>query len=216
MGGALTGIVVPVIAPFCLNKEIRMKKDVYFDNCAETKNCNHYEKVQKRQKRGCCVETNEIMKTYLRALVISLEKKEQVLTNLISITKKQKIALESQPPSVEQFKSEVSKKEELIKEIKELDVQFESLYQKVIGYVRNEISEFTMEIQKMQKMIPIVVELGVTLRGLEQHNKMKLELISATKGHEAVNMKKSSKSVADYYRAIHSLKDNKSCLDQKK
>ena len=52
MGGALTVRLVPVIAPFCLNKEIRMKKDVYFDNCAETKNCNHYEKVQKRQKRG--------------------------------------------------------------------------------------------------------------------------------------------------------------------
>lgn len=162
------------------------------------------------------METNEIMKTYLRALIISLEKKEQVLSKLILITKKQKIALEAQPPNMEQFKSEVSEKEELIKEIKEIDVQFESLYNKVIGYVKSQISEFTMEIQKMQKMIPIVVELGVTLRGLEQHNKMKVDLMALTRSKETVTMKKSSKSVSEYYRAINNLKDNKSNLDQKK
>lgn len=162
------------------------------------------------------METNEIMKTYLRALIISLEKKEQVLSKLILITKKQKIALEAQPPNMEQFKSEVSEKEELIKEIKEIDVQFESLYNKVIGYVKSQISEFTMEIQKMQKMIPIVVELGVTLRGLEQHNKMKVDLMALTRSKETVTMKKSSKSVSEYYRAINNLKDNKSNLDQKR
>lgn len=162
------------------------------------------------------METNEIMKTYLSALTISLEKKEQVLNNLISITKKQKMALESQPPNIEIFRSEASLKEGLIKEINDLDTQFEALYNKVKGCISVSITEYTSEIQTMQKMIPIVVELGVTLRGLEQHNKMKLDLITSIKGKEAVNTKKSSKSVAEYYRTINNLKDNKARMDQKK
>ncbi len=162
------------------------------------------------------MESEEMIKAYLSALIISLGKKEQVLTRLIAITKKQKIALEAQPPNLEEFKSEVSQKEELIKEINELDIQFELLFHKVKGCIINGITEFAVEIQKMQKMIPIVVELGVTLRGLEQNNKMKLERIASMKGKEAVNTKKSSKSVADYYRAINNLKDSKTLLDQKK
>lgn len=163
-----------------------------------------------------CVEKNEIIKTYLCALIISLEKKQQVLINLISITKKQKIALEAQPPNLEEFKLEVSNKESLIKGINDLDMQFESLFHKVKDYVSKVGTNYASELKKMQEMIPIVIELGVTLRGLEQHNKMKLELISTTRGREAVNTKKSSKSVAEYYRVIHNLKDNRAWLDQKK
>ncbi|HCL01169.1 MAG TPA: hypothetical protein DHW61_01945 [Lachnoclostridium phytofermentans] len=162
------------------------------------------------------MEKNETIKTYLCALIISLEKKEQVLINLISITKKQKIALEAQPTNLDEFKLEVSKKESLIKEINDLDVQFESLFHKVKGYVSNVEADYASELKKMQEMIPSVIELGVTLRGLEQQNKMKLELISTTRGKDAVNVKKSSKSVAEYYRTIHNLKDNKTWLDQKK
>ncbi|ABX40697.1 hypothetical protein [Lachnoclostridium phytofermentans] len=162
------------------------------------------------------MEKNETIKTYLCALIISLEKKEQVLIKLISITKKQKIALEAQPPNLEEFKLEVSNKEVLIKEINELDIQFESLFHKVKAYVPDVATDYALEIKKMQEMVPRVVELGVTLRGLEQQNKMKLELISTTRAKEVVNVKKSSKSVAECYRAIHNLKDNKTWLDQKK
>jgi SMC interacting uncharacterized protein involved in chromosome segregation len=162
------------------------------------------------------VEKNETIKTYLCALIISLEKKQQALINLISITKKQKIALEAQSPNLEEFKLEVTEKEGLIKEINDLDLQFESLFHKVKSYVSNVESDYDSELKKMQEMIPNIIELGVTLRGLEQHNKMKLELISSTRGREAVNTRKSSKSVAEYYRAIHNLKDNNTWLDQKK
>lgn len=162
------------------------------------------------------MENKEVIHTYLQVLTAILQKKEQLLHSLIRATKQQKEALEQQPPQFSEFQSKVKLKEALIQELNEQDTQFEGLFTKVKGFLDVTNSAYTEEVQRMQKLIPVVIDLGVTLKGLEQQNKTKLEVVALQNKKDSMSMRKSSKSVADCYKAIHNIKPVKLNLDQQK
>lgn len=162
------------------------------------------------------MENKELIRTYLQVLTAILQKKEQLLHSLIRATKQQKEALEQQPPQFTDFQSNAELKEALIQEINEQDTQFDGLFLKIKGFLNSQDSAYSEEVQRMQKLIPVVIDLGVTLKGLEQQNKTKLEVVALQSKKDSVTMRRSSKSVADCYKAIHNMKPVKTSLDQQK
>lgn len=160
------------------------------------------------------MENKELIHTYLQILTAILQKKEQLLYGLISATKQQKEALEQPQPDFSDFQSKAEIKETLIQELNEQDTQFERLYSKIKEFLNSQNPDSAQEIKRMQTLIPQVIDLGVILKGLEQQNKTKLELAALQSKKDSMTMKKSSKSVAEYYKAIYNMKPVKKSLDQ--
>ncbi len=159
----------------------------------------------------------EEFSTSFKVLENTIEKKEQNLDELLSLTKGQEMLLLRESFSMEEFTQYMDKKEPLIQRIAEFDAGFEAVFAKMKPEMENYKKEFEPRIRAMQQRIKTVLEKGAALCALEEQNKLRLDICLKEKKQEIKNFKRSSRTVSNYYKNMSgAVSDQSFFMDKKK
>lgn len=163
------------------------------------------------------MELNDNSKqTYIQLLIDSLGKKQEVLTELMQITKRQQIIIDSEGFEEDEFLKTISLKEEQIKGLEELDKGFEMVYDRIREELKDNRREYTSQITALKERVTIVTDLSVKLQALEKRNRSRLEALLANKRKNIKNARLSNETVTNYYKNMSSKPEAQSYFYDKK
>ncbi|MDD6036403.1 MAG: flagellar export chaperone FlgN [Lachnospiraceae bacterium] len=161
--------------------------------------------------------TREEFSTCFKVLEDTIQKKEQYLDELLTLTKEQESILLQDIFKMDGFTECMDKKEPYIKKITEFDAGFEAVFAKMKPVMETYKSEFEARIRVLQQRIKTVLEKGAALCTLEEQNKIRLEHCLKDKKQEIKNFKRSSNTVSSYYKNMSgALTDQSFFMDKKK
>ena len=115
------------------------------------------------------------VRTYLKLLEDSLQKKEHQLSMLLQISNEQKQVLEENF-SIEKFSELMEKKEPCIEQIATFDYGFEGIYNRLKPVLEKNKALYQQEIERLQQSIKRITEASVQLKALEEQNKIRFEM----------------------------------------
>ncbi len=159
---------------------------------------------------------NENIETYLTVLEEALSKKDEILIQLIDITKNQESIIKEKEIDEMEFNRTLEEKDKLIQLIQTIDDGFERIYLLVKEELPKAQSRYIERIKRLQDLIKEVMDKGVELQVLEKHNKMKLEAFLRTKRSEIKDFKMNNKTVSNYYKSISKQYEQESYFFDKK
>ena len=108
---------------------------------------------------------------YVSALQESLQKKLEVLNNILKLTEEQARILSVQKPDMDRFDQIIEEKDHLLELMGTLDRGFESLFAKVGSTLRDNKYEYQQQITEMQNLIRSITDSGLQIEGQEHRNK---------------------------------------------
>ncbi len=108
---------------------------------------------------------------YVSALQESLQKKLEVLNNILKLTEEQARILSVQKPDMDRFDQIIEEKDHLLELMGTLDRGFESLFAKVGSTLRDNKYEYQQQITEMQNLIRSITDTGLQIEGQEHRNK---------------------------------------------
>ena len=145
---------------------------------------------------------------YLQILIESLEKKIEVLDQIIALDEEQ--AKISAHQTMEQ-------KGELINEINKLDDGFTTTYALIGEEVKQNPQPYREQIDKLQNLIRNAVDKGVQVEAQEKRNKAALENVFCMKRQEIKQLKVSTSVAAKYYKSMSRINEvDPQLMDRKK
>ncbi len=159
---------------------------------------------------------NENIETYLTVLEEALSKKDEILSQLIDITKRQESIIKEKEIDEMEFNQTLEEKDKLIQLIQTIDDGFERIYLLVKEELPKTQSRYIERIKRLQDLIKEVMDKGVELQVLEKHNKMKLDAFLRTKRSEIKDFKMNNKTVSNYYKSISKQYEQESYFFDKK
>ena len=145
----------------------------------------------------------ENINVYITILSDSLKKKMDVLQDILNLTKEQGQILsekDTEKMHVDGFDRIVEKKDELLKEMQELDNGFDSVYKKIGKILADNKDTYKSAILQMQNLIRSITDIGVQLESLEQQNKTKFNTFIRNKRHAINDFKQSNRVATSYYQ----------------
>ena len=142
---------------------------------------------------------------YMDMLVECLEKKNQILDNLVIVNKKQTEIIQDEEFSLSEFDKCVEEKGILIDNILKLDSGFEGLYNKVGKTVADNPFVYKSQLSKMQKLITEVTEKSVSIQAEEERNKVLIENRFNREKNRIKSGRSQSRVAMDYYNSMNKL-----------
>lgn len=143
--------------------------------------------------------------TYINIMLQSLEKKEQVLDEIIRLDDVQKEQLENPEIPVEEFDKTVEGKAALIEQMEELDSGFDKLYARVRDEFLVDKEAYAEQIRTMQERIRSITDKSVQIQAQEARNKdLMVQKFSRVK-RQAKALRASSKATEQYYKNMRQL-----------
>lgn len=143
------------------------------------------------------------MDNYLHVLEESLIKKNTILDQIYSCSKKQEQLLKDEDFSFENFDQIVEEKDGYVEELTKLDDGFETLYNRISVQLSENRAKYGQEISEMQKLIAGITEKSVEIQALEARNKASLEQMFRRKRDSLKVNRQSSKAAYDYYKSMN-------------
>lgn len=154
---------------------------------------------------------------YLQIMIESLEKKIVVLDQIMELNGKQAEISAHQPMDMEAYDKTMDEKGKLIDEINKLDDGFTSTYELVKDVVQQEPGKYRDKVLKMQELIRVAVEKGVTIEAQEKRNRSALETVFRMKRTEIKQMKRSNTAALKYYKSMSKINEvDPQLMDKKK
>lgn len=154
---------------------------------------------------------------YLQIMIESLEKKIEVLDQVIALDKRQFAVALEQPFDLEKYDRTMDEKGELIDVLDKLDEGFTSTYELVRETVQANPKAYADKVKRMQDLIRIATDRSVTIKAQEQRGKQAMQSAMTQKRKEIRNMKASNAAVAKYYRSMSRINDvDPQLMDKKK
>ena len=154
---------------------------------------------------------------YLQIMIESLEKKIVVLEQIMELNVKQAEISSHQPMDMEAYDKTMDEKGKLIDEINKLDDGFTSTYELVKDVVQQEPGKYRDKVLKMQELIRVAVEKGVTIEAQEKRNRSALETVFRMKRTEIRQMKRSNTAALKYYKSMSKINEvDPQLMDKKK
>lgn len=154
---------------------------------------------------------------YLQILIESLEKKIEVLDQVIALDHEQAELSAHQPMDMKAYDQTMEDKGQLIDEINRLDDGFTSTYALISDEVRNNPAPYREQVEKLQKLIRDAVDKGVEIEAQEKRNKAALETVFRMKRQEIRQLKKSTSAAAKYYKSMSRINEiDPQLMDRKK
>ena len=111
---------------------------------------------------------------YFDALKDNLTKKQVVFGGIYDIVQEQSEVLIDKEVDINRFNELMDVKEELIKQVDELDKSFETLFLRIKVIITVNKEKYKDSVVAMQDIIREITSLGVKIKVLEQQNKMKV------------------------------------------
>ena len=137
---------------------------------------------------------------YLQIMIESLEKKIDILDKVIELDKRQLNISLAQPLDVEVYDASMDEKGELIDEIGKLDDGFTVMYERVKEPVAENPDLYREKVKKLQELIRIAVDKGVSIEAMEKRNKQSIQAALQQKRKEIRQIKVSSSAATKYYQ----------------
>ena len=139
---------------------------------------------------------------YFDALKENLTKKLAVFDSIYNIVQEQSEVLIDKEVDIDRFNQLLDEKEELIRQVDELDKSFETLYVRIKDILTDNKEEYRLAIVNMQDIIRNITSLGVKIKVLEQQNKMKVEIFLKNKKNIVKSFKSNSNMSKKYTQSM--------------
>lgn len=137
---------------------------------------------------------------YVNMMVDSLKRKQQILTFLYDCTKDQEQLLKDEDMDADAFMQLIDAKGERIDELTTIDEGFDTMFRLVKEEIEKNREDYREEIQKMQKLISEVSELGVQIQALEQQNSGHFKTYLARHRKEIHDFNMNNRTANSYYQ----------------
>ncbi len=136
---------------------------------------------------------------YVSVMIQSLQKKVQVLDEIIEKNKEQQQILEQEELNGDAFEQNVQEKGNLIDHINFLDEGFEELYTRVKAVLETEKQAHKEDILLMKQLITEITEKSVTIQSEEVRNRRLVERRFSQERKKVKSMRNSSTVAKQYY-----------------
>ena len=146
-----------------------------------------------------------MQETYVDIMIQSLNKKLQVLDQIIQINLKQKDILENSKAPVDAFDKTVEEKSQLIEQMQQLDSGFEKLYARVQEELQTNKAAYTEQIKTMQSCIRRITDKSMEIQAQEARNRDLMVRKFAFVKETAKNVRTNSKAASQYYKNMMKL-----------
>ncbi len=154
---------------------------------------------------------------YLQIMIESLEKKSEVLDQVMELDKKQLAISMKQPFDMEEYDATMDEKNKLIEELEKLDDGFTHTYELVREDVQAEPAKYRDKVQEMQELIRVAIDKGVAIEAQEQRNKQAMQSALQGKRREIKQVKASNAAAVRYYKSMSRINDvDPQLMDRKK
>ena len=136
---------------------------------------------------------------YIQIMIESLEKKKNVLGQIIELNRQQKFLLQDPNLLPEDLEKNIAHKGRLIEQLEQLDQGFEEVFERIRVELNERRSLYTSEIQRMQKLIKEITEQSNTIQTQEARNKEETTKKFRSVREQAKGVRNSQKVVKQYY-----------------
>lgn len=144
-----------------------------------------------------------MMDNYLDILEESLQKKLEVLEEIIVYNQEQEQLLRKESVSLEELDENMSHKDELIQKVTALDEGFETLYERIKEQILTHKDDYKEQIRKLQQLISKVTEKSVSIQAQEARNKKLIEDYFKKERSQLRQNRQSSKAAYNYYKSVN-------------
>jgi proline dehydrogenase len=157
------------------------------------------------------------IKIYLNILIESLDKKSEILNNILKLTNEQHQVINKEELDLDIFEKIIDKKQKLIEEIELIDSGFQSTYERIKESISNQLDLYKDEVVLIKQKITQVSEIGISIQVIEEKNKQDIENHFKRTKKKVMTFKKNRSSAANYYKNMsNSFKEQSFFLDKKK
>lgn len=146
-----------------------------------------------------------MMNNYLQMLADSLEKKNQILTDLIEESNSQAEIVKAEVVDWKLFDASVEKKGELIETINQLDEGFDTLFARIKEGLEQNRAAYEVQIKKIQSLIKEVTEKSTELMATEERNKALVVSRFSIEKSKFKTQRVSSKAATSYYNSMNKM-----------
>lgn len=154
---------------------------------------------------------------YLQILIESLEKKNEILDQVIRLDEEQAELSAHQPMDMEAYDQTMESKGKLIEEINKLDDGFSSTFELIADEVKSNPAPYREQVLKLQQLIREAVDKGVRVEAQEKRNRAALENVFRMKRQEIKQLKVSTSAAAKYYKSMSRINEvDPQLMDRKK
>lgn len=138
--------------------------------------------------------------TYINILIDTLNKKLHILKTIMDETLIQKELLDKTQLDMEKYESSFAVKDEMIKNLLELDQGFDSLYDRIKEDITNNKDKYKEDIINLQALIQELTDISVKIQMFEKKNKIKMELYFSNQKSEIKRKKIINRTALGYYK----------------
>lgn len=152
---------------------------------------------------------------YLQMMIDSLNKKKEILLDIISYNEQQNEILSASEFDSEAFDANMKAKGGCIDELDKLDEGFQTLFNRVRDELNDNKEQYAQEIAAMKKLITEVTEAGTRIEVQEKRNKVKVEEMFRRERQEHKEAKRSASMAKSYYQNMNKLSSEPQFMDTK-
>lgn len=143
---------------------------------------------------------------YVQVLIDTIHKKEEVLHQILEITKQQEKLSKRDTYASDEMEAAMNEKEILIARLNYLDDGFESVYDRIRSELRNHIEDYRQEIGKLQDAIRKCTELGNEIQILEERNRNRFSMLFSNARSQYATSKTQANAAQSYHKMMNNSK----------
>ncbi len=139
---------------------------------------------------------------YVNILMESLQKKIEILNEIIKLNEEQKAIITKEKLDMDRLDDNIRDKGELIDRLNMLDDGFQTVFERVQDELTTNREQYHDEILKMQSYIKKITEQSMTIKAVEQRNKVEMEKQFNTVRSNIKKSRTSNRAASDYYKGM--------------
>lgn len=140
------------------------------------------------------------MKNEINILIESLEKKKEILNEILANSEKQFEIINSEQPDLEEFDRSVDQKTELVQKMDQNDQGFDRVFNRIKNALIDDQAQYSAEIRTMQGLIREILDLGSEIHNTETRTQASLGQYLKDNKSRLRKGRRDSKAVFDYYK----------------
>lgn len=153
---------------------------------------------------------------YIDVLIEGLQKKIEVLDQIIVMNDKQKEILSSEEFDMDLLDGNLEEKGKLIDQLNSLDNGFTSVYDRVKEELPKHKDEYAKQIAVMKELISLITDKSVKIQSDEARNKAMADQIFSRSRREAGEVRRNSNMANNYYKNMSRIDTAPQFFDQQK
>jgi len=151
------------------------------------------------------VERAGMSQNIAQILLQSLEKKNQILDDIIRENEKQEVILKQEELDMDALDASLEEIGTLVEQLERLDNGFESVYDKVRTEIVANKSMYQNEIARMQEAIQQITDKVVKINACRMRNQMRADNQFKNKAQEIKNLTSKTRASKNYYNNMNKL-----------